>query len=39
MGLLSVTVGLTAAMYGAAILGVVCGGALIAFDRRLRPAR
>ncbi len=34
MGLLSVTVGLTAAMYGTAILGVVCAGALIAFDRR-----
>ena len=39
MGLLSVTVGLTAAMYGTAILGIVCGGALIAFDRRLSPAR
>jgi MFS transporter, FHS family, glucose/mannose:H+ symporter len=34
MGLLSVTVGLTAAMYGAAVLGVVCAGALVAFDRR-----
>jgi fucose permease len=39
MGLLSVTVGLTAAMYGTAILGIVCGGALIAFDRRLSPGR
>ena len=38
MGLLSVTVGLTAAMYGTAILGVVCAGALIAFDRRTGSA-
>jgi fucose permease len=36
MGLISVTVGLTAAMYGTAVLGVVCAGALIAFDRRTR---
>jgi fucose permease len=41
MGLMSVTVGLTAAMYGTAVLGVVCAGALIAFDRqagRIVPA-
>jgi MFS transporter, FHS family, glucose/mannose:H+ symporter len=36
MGVLSVTVGLTAAMYGTAILGLVCAAALIAFDRRSR---
>jgi fucose permease len=36
MGVLSVTVGLTAAMVGAAMLAVACGGALIAFDRRSR---
>jgi fucose permease len=33
MGVLSVTVGLTAAMYGTAVLGMVCAAALIALDR------
>src|SRR4029453_12464587 len=33
MGVLSVTIGLTAAMYGTAILAIVCAGALIAFGR------
>ena len=34
MGLLSVTVGLTVAMLGAVVLGLVCAAALIAFERR-----
>jgi fucose permease len=34
MGLLSVTVGLTVAMFGSAILGVVCAAAIVAFGRR-----
>jgi fucose permease len=38
MGVLSVTVGLTAAMFGNVVLGVVCAGSLIVFARR-RPGR
>ncbi len=34
MGVLSVTVGLTVAMYGNVILGLACAAALIAFTRR-----
>ena len=37
MGVLSVTVGLTAAMYGNVVLGFVCAGALLAFGRRAGP--
>ena len=39
MGVLSVTVGLTVAMAGTAILAVVCAGALVAFGRRPEPER
>ncbi len=33
MGVLSVTVGLTAAMFGTAVMGALCAAALVAFDR------
>ena len=36
MGLLSVTVGLTLAMVGTAVLAAACAAALLAFERRLR---
>jgi fucose permease len=36
MGVLSVTVGLTVAMFGNVVLGFVCAGSLIVFARRVR---
>ena len=36
MGVLSVTVGLTVAMFGNVVLGIVCAGSLIVFARRVR---
>ena len=38
MGVMSVTVGLTVAMYGNVILGLACAAALIAFTRRTADA-
>jgi fucose permease len=36
MGVLSVTVGLTVAMFGNVVLGLVCAGSLIVFALRVR---
>jgi fucose permease len=36
MGVLSVTIGLTAAMFGNVLLGLACAGSLFVFGRRIR---